>query len=395
MSQQLFADRLGKSKSWVDKVERGVRRLDRFSTIAEIAEVLQVDVQVLMGGREPARRADGGNGGVDPVEVAEIRAALERYDKISSFAAAPPEPPALPDLRKAVDHAWMTFQHSSYARLAKTLPKLIRDAQAADASIGGSAAPAGERGPAHLLAEVYLIASSTLHKLGEHDLAWLAADRAAMICKGLGEELLAALAAERVAGALNSLGRTRPALEISLGIANQVVPRTDKDATPQRLSVYGMSLLQGAMAAARLGDAAMVRELLAVAEEAAAQVGDENFYWTAFGPTNVAFYRVAAEVELGEAARALATHQGIDPEGFAAMMPERRASYLLNLARAYAQIGDLPRAGEVLMEAHRVAPNEIRCRPEAQGLVAELVRRCRTPAPGVLGLMDQIGRTAA
>lgn len=28
MSQQVFADRLGKSKSWVDKIERGVWRLD-------------------------------------------------------------------------------------------------------------------------------------------------------------------------------------------------------------------------------------------------------------------------------------------------------------------------------------------------------------------------------
>ncbi|MQA28059.1 MAG: helix-turn-helix domain-containing protein, partial [Micromonosporaceae bacterium] len=27
MSQQVFADRIGKSKSWVDKVERGARRL--------------------------------------------------------------------------------------------------------------------------------------------------------------------------------------------------------------------------------------------------------------------------------------------------------------------------------------------------------------------------------
>ncbi|WP_343871410.1 helix-turn-helix transcriptional regulator, partial [Dactylosporangium roseum] len=33
MSQQVFADRLGKSKSWVDKVERGVRRLDKFSVV--------------------------------------------------------------------------------------------------------------------------------------------------------------------------------------------------------------------------------------------------------------------------------------------------------------------------------------------------------------------------
>ena len=88
MSQQLFADRLGKSKSWVDKVERGVRRLDRFSTIAEIAEVLQVDVQVLTG-RDPVRRPESVNC-IDQVEVAEIRAALERYDKISAFRTTAP-----------------------------------------------------------------------------------------------------------------------------------------------------------------------------------------------------------------------------------------------------------------------------------------------------------------
>nr|WP_309244177.1 helix-turn-helix domain-containing protein [Micromonospora parastrephiae] len=40
LSQQSFADRLGKSKSWVDKVERGVRSLERVSTIREVAAVL-------------------------------------------------------------------------------------------------------------------------------------------------------------------------------------------------------------------------------------------------------------------------------------------------------------------------------------------------------------------
>ncbi len=34
MSQQVFADRLGKSKSWVDKVERGVAAgFDKFSVV--------------------------------------------------------------------------------------------------------------------------------------------------------------------------------------------------------------------------------------------------------------------------------------------------------------------------------------------------------------------------
>ena len=69
MSQQVFADRLGKSKSWVDKVERGVRRLDKFSVVYEIADVLQVDVQLLLGkdverrpGDAELHRPGGGRG---------------------------------------------------------------------------------------------------------------------------------------------------------------------------------------------------------------------------------------------------------------------------------------------------------------------------------------------
>ena len=132
MSQQVFADRLGKSKSWVDKVERGVRRLDKFSTIAEIAKVLQVDVSVLTdGGPEQERRVATAQGG-RRVDVAEIRAALERYDKISTLYVPGPSALPLSELRKAVDHAWMAFQHANYAGLAKVLPKLIREAQAAD-----------------------------------------------------------------------------------------------------------------------------------------------------------------------------------------------------------------------------------------------------------------------
>src|SRR5215510_13396385 len=93
MSQQVFADRLGKSKSWVDKVERGVRRLDKFSVIYEIADVLQLDVALLMG-KDPDRR-DGTTTCMDQVEVEDVRAVLERYDQISVFFHVAPEPPVL------------------------------------------------------------------------------------------------------------------------------------------------------------------------------------------------------------------------------------------------------------------------------------------------------------
>jgi transcriptional regulator with XRE-family HTH domain len=390
MSQKVFADRLGKSKSWVDKVERGVRRLDKFSTIAEIAQVLQIDVAALMSGREQIRRPDG-PGDIGHGEVAAIRAALERYDTISALHA--PICPAMPltELRKAVDHAWMTFQRANYTTLARLLPKLIHDAQSADGADDG-----GPRSGTYLLGEVYQLASSMLCKLGEHALAWLAADRAITVCQRSGDDLLAVLATDQVAAALSALGRIEPALHISVYLAQDIAPNEEREATPQRLSVYGTVLLRGALAAARLGDSTASRDLLSAAEEAAKRVGEANFYWTSFGPTNVAFYQVAVELELGEPDRALRTHHGIDQDGYAAMLPERRASHLLDVARAHKQVGEMDRAEESIVTAHRLAPNEVRCRPDAQELVADLMRSSGgRPVPGMLELADQIGLSGA
>lgn len=390
MSQQVFADRLGKSKSWVDKIERGVRRLDRFSVINEIADVLQIDIQVLMG-RDPTRKP-GVIDCIDQIDVAEIRAALERYDKISTFFMPSPEPLALPELRKAVDHAWLTFQHSKYGALARMLPRLLRDAQAANAAYADDEG----RRAAHLLAQVYQLASSTLRKLGESDLAWLAADRAIMVCRRAQDDLLAGIATTRVANALAALGRFRPALEVNVNVAGQIAPGPGQEATAERLSVYGHLLLQGAMAAARLGDAATVRDLVGGAQEAAKQIGgDQNHYWTSFGPTNVAFHKAAAEVEMGEGGLAVETHESIDPHDFAAMLPERRAHHLLDLARGFVQVGAVERASETLLDAHFLAPSEIRCRPIAHELVAKVLRRTNGSAPAAVAeLADQMGVTS-
>jgi transcriptional regulator with XRE-family HTH domain len=385
----MFADRLGKSKSWVDKVERGVRRLDKYSTIAEIALVLQVEVAELTGGREQPRRPEGGSPAVGQGEVDDIRAALERYDTLRPFSMAGGEcTMPLSELCKSVDHAWMTFQHANYTALAKGLPKLIVDAQLVDGT-GRDAARSG----AYLLAEVYQIASATLRKLGVYELAYLCADRATGVCQRAGDELLAALSTDQVAAALSALGRVRSALELSVSMAEYLAPRHDQDATPQRLSVYGMVLLRGALAAARLGDAVTMRRLLATAQEAAAKVGEGNHYWTSFGPTNVAFYQVAAEIELGEGDRALRTHSGIDPEGYRGMLPERRASHQVDVARACLQTGNLARAGEALVAAKRSAPYELRLRPDAQEMVVELTRRTNgsTTVPGLRELADEIG----
>lgn len=389
MSQQVFADRLGKSKSWVDKVERGVRRLDKFSVVYEIADVLQLDVQLLLG-KDPQRRPDSISC-IDQVEVEEIRAALERYDQISAFFYAPPEPPPLPEMRKAVGHAWLTFQHAKYGVLARALPKLLRDGQAADTAYAGTD---GAAMAAHLLGEVYQIASSTLRKLGEHELAWLAGDRAIAVSQRANDPLLVGTATFRVALALLSMGRARPALEINVNVANRLACGSPGESTtPERLSVYGILLLQGVMAAARIGDMATVRDLLIGAEEAARVVGeDQNHYWTCFGPTNVQLHRAAAAVEMGEGRLAIEIHESLNPAGFNSLMPERRAHHYLDIARGYALVGEVGRASEMLLEGDRLAPSEIRCRPIAREVLSDILRRMRgTPPQPVAELAEHMG----
>jgi len=386
MSQQVFADRLGKSKSWVDKVERGVRRLDKFSVVYEIADVLTVDVQLLLG-KDVDRRPETQNC-IDQVEVEEIRAALERYDQMSAFFQTMPHSPPLPEMRKAVSHAWLTYQHAKYGVLARTLPRLLRDAQAADsANVGGEEA----RDAAHLLGQVYQIASSTLRKVGEHELSWLAADRSIAVSQRAGDQLLAGLASYRVGSALLSLGRVRPALEVNVNIANRLAP--GQDHTPQRLSVYGMLLVNGAMAAARIGDTATVRDLISGAEQAALEMGgDQNHYWTSFGPTNVQLHRAAAAVELGDGRAAVECHERLDRDCFAAMLPERRAHHYLDIARGYTQVGDIEMASEMLLEGDRLAPSEIRCRPLAHEVLSDVLRRTRgTPPAPIAELAEQMG----
>lgn len=70
LSQQVFADRLGKSKSWVDKVERGVRSLDKLSTLQEIARVLRIDTAALVGQDAAPVQATGRGDGVERIRAA-------------------------------------------------------------------------------------------------------------------------------------------------------------------------------------------------------------------------------------------------------------------------------------------------------------------------------------
>ncbi|MBG6104309.1 transcriptional regulator with XRE-family HTH domain [Micromonospora vinacea] len=190
----MLADRLRRSKSWVDKVERGVRALDRYSVIQELAHVLRVDPEVLLGQQRPTPA-----GPLDGVD--DIRAALACYDT----SQAPQE---TDELRRQVGYAWLSYQHAHYGQLVRVLPGLLDAAQ-------------GARSP-ELLVQAYRITSSLLVKLGEADLGWLAADRA-MSAAG-DDPILAATATISVAQALRASSRDHLALTAALTAANRITP---------------------------------------------------------------------------------------------------------------------------------------------------------------------------
>ncbi|WDZ86700.1 helix-turn-helix domain-containing protein [Micromonospora cathayae] len=368
MSQQMFADRLGKSKSWVDKVERGVRSLDRVSVLQEIAAVLQIDTAVLFGRDaqpvEVTERAEG---------VQRIRVALSRYDiPLGRPAGRRPVLPVDRMLRE-VTHAWTTFQHARYQQVIDLLPDLLTDAQRTQAGD-----PAAGRVP---LVEAYRITASLLVKVGDAELARLAADRAMIAATG--DRTLVAAAAVQLGEVLRAAGQARVAKSALLAAAYRIAPPVIEHGTPAELALCGTLLVQAALAAAQYGDEPGAVELIDDAAGMADRVGEgHDHHRTGFGPTAVELARAAVSLELGDARDAISRHEKAVRRGGWRWLPTgHRAAHLVDAAQAYLQAGDPVNAGRVLVDVERTAPAEIRHRPDAREVLAQVARDPYAPEP--------------
>lgn len=92
-------------------------------------------------------------------------------------------------------------------------------------------------------------------------------------------------------------------------------------------------------------------------------------YGTEFGPTNVKLHQVAVEVELGNAAEALRLAASVDESRLSA---ERRARYLIDVARAHAQRRDTTASVAALVDAESIAPAKVSDSRLVRDLMADL-----------------------
>ncbi|WP_168222410.1 helix-turn-helix domain-containing protein [Micromonospora sp. HM134] len=369
MTQQQFADHLGKSKSWVDKVERGVRRLEQVSNLRMVAETLRIDLEVLLAGSAgESARPEAATTGVDAV-----LAALARY-----HVEPPARPPDIAELRTRLAHAEQSYRHARYPELLVLLPGLVDAVRAARAIQPGRATDG-------LLARAYGLVALVLLKVDRPEVAWLAADRAVAAAQVTKDPWVAAAATVPLAQALRHGGRRRAAMEAAAVAAHRLLPgrspgtpratsSTTGDGPSADPTLLGTLLLQAGLAAAGRGDGRAARDLLGRAGRAARDAGAEG------GGAAVEAARVVAEAALGEITAATVRHERlVAGDGWGWLPPEHRAAHLLDAARAYVLGGNLLRAGRAVLEAERTARSEVHDRPAVRPLVAAVARSAAAP----------------
>lgn len=378
LSQRELAGLIGRSESWLSQVERGVRTVDRFSVLVDIAQVLKTNVQTLAGTR--MEYAPNGDEHVDGIDA--VMTALTVYPSLAPHGEGTEV--ELDDIDRQCAEAHARYQSADYVAAARVITRLLATV---DTAVRDARADTLQRALT-LQHSAYIVTAKLLTKVGDAHFAWLAADRAVNAAARLEAPDLAALAAYQVTCALLELDRIEEAERIAVTAAESL-----DDDTPLGISAQGALFLIAAVVAGRRNDRKTATERLGRAQYLANALGeDANHGWTAFGPTNVAIHHVSVATELGDAEMAIEHAEQINTSNLPEVLRSRRAQVHLDAAWAYTQRKNDAAAVINLMEAERVAPQIVRYNHVARDILRTLLKReRRTATPGLRAVATRAG----
>jgi hypothetical protein len=289
---------------------------------------------------------------------------------LTGHAADPAALQAPPDLRAlvvAADDARRQYQACRYADLIPFLSGLLGRLGAACQLLDGD----DQLRAFALSADVHHVAAGLLLKLDDRGLACVAADRSMRAALASQDPVTVGASARIITHTLMDGRHLAAAIDKASGQAQKL----DHDITahtPESLSVYGSLLLRGAVAAAQYDQRDTAYDLLAEADDAGQRLSiDGNLRWTAFGPVNARQHRVNIALTLGDAGTAIDVARSIDLRSMA--VTERKASLLIDTARAFLQWGRHEKAYIALRAAEEIAPEEVTGRPSVHRLVRDLI----------------------
>jgi transcriptional regulator with XRE-family HTH domain len=366
LTQAVLANLVGRSEDWLSKIERGEREVRRLDVLTELAAALRVELADLLG--QPVLLEDDH----EHDDVPAIRDALMAPARLSRVLFGADDGARLPDVRQVwrlTEGAWDHYQKGDVGRTVQLLPRLIQAAQSIETSSAD-----GLDGWA-VSSRIHHLATTTLTKIGESDLSWIAAERAMKAADQADDPLVLASAARAGTHALLAVGRYDDAIQLGQ-TARDWLSRQLRQLDPAALSVQGMLDLRMATAASRRNDRATTTQLLASARAAAEHLGvDANHWQTSFGPTNVALHELSAALDLGDIS--YVTERG--PQIDSSPLPTvRQVAHQIDLARAFSYAGQDDNAVSSLLTAERKSPQLIHHNPVVREIVRTIHRR--TPA---------------
>ncbi len=386
MSQEVLAGLVGRTADWLQRAENNRIQLDRLSVVRDLAQVLDVSIGDLIG--EPTLLDWTADTRTQTVPA--LRAVLMDYSQLSPLLASDNsqrEPAPLDQLARQVADIFDAYQHSRFGYVTANAPGLLQDTVATARAADGDAAIRAHE----LLALSYQAAASVLTKLGEADLAWIAAERGLAAAQRTDSRVVLGSLFRSIAHTLLATGRFQPAV-LLVDRAAGVLGSDLGTADGPMLSVYGSLFLTGAMAASRAEDRPTTRAFLHEAQEAAGRLGaDANYMWTAFGPTNVAIHQVNTAMELGDVQIALDIGPALDTS---TLPTERRVRHALEVARAYSARNRRDEGLALVLDAERLAPEQVRHHFISRQLVLTWMRQQRNkPSLELAGLASRLRLT--
>ncbi len=373
LTQEALAGLSGLSQSLISKIESGDRDVSNKRVQVALATALNVSVAQLLGTPDTT--------GADPmrdralVHIPALRSALVQIE----MDAAPSPRLDADTLFRRVGEVTELRNDADYASLMPLLPVLMLDLAGHGAEYGGA------------MVEVSFAARYALRSIGQHDLAYQAARVGQTAALAYGDPAWIGQAAYSLAQAL-------PTEHAALGLRTVTAAADMLQPLPGRpeQEVYGCLHILAAHLEATLQNPASARAHLDEAADIAASLGDPQrtgplsagFNGNWFGPTQVAFWRVACAAELSDVATARNVASTID----LTLLPvANRHVYLhTDLARALAAAGQDDEALKQLVLAERAAPQHFRHSRVVTDLVATIVTRARRRS--VAGDLERLAR---
>jgi hypothetical protein len=299
------------------------------------------------------------------------------------------EPLSADVLTGLAHRAWQLRQAARYEELGQLLPGLITQAEAAVDVHDG----ADEHRAVHAVVHAYNAASSLLRRIGDAQLALLAADRATRAARMVDDPVLVAAAMYRLANVL--LGDNRPADAKAIALRAADLTSPGKTSARHGIALWGGLVLTAAVAAARSQSASEAWELLGEARAGGRLLGtDHADLYAIFGPTNVAIHGVQVAVELGNGREAVRRSHVVNPDRLPASLVERRGQFLIDVARGHILEKNDAEAVALLMRAFNIAPQEVRFNAEVRRLTTTMLSRQRPGAvPDLRQLAAAVGIT--